>query len=137
MQTRLRGLSLIEVVAFLVVVGAGAALLLPMLRNVMPRSPDATDIIQATHLAQARMELILGQRAVGGYSAMSDPCIPAAGAPAICTAPAGFNFAVSGVSPVVPWPANTDTTLFKQITVQVTGPSGATLSQIDAVVANY
>jgi hypothetical protein len=133
------GLSLIEVVAFIVIVGAGAVVVVRMLPNVMSRGPDSSDIVRATHLAQTRMELILGQRIKNGFSAMSDPCVPAAGAPAQCTPPTGFTVSAS----IQQW-QTFPLTQYKQITVQVTAvsppsslPNNSTLSQMDSVVANY
>ena len=129
---RSAGLTLVEIVAFLVVVSVGAWALLPMLRNVMPRDADANDIIRATHLAQSRMELILGQRDAAGFPP-ADPC--AGGTPpAICTPPAGLAVAVNLAQPWQAFPL----TQYRRITVTVSSTAlGATLAQIDAVAGSY
>jgi Tfp pilus assembly protein PilV len=129
------GFSLVEVIAFLIVMGVGAAALLPMFRNVLPRSLDSSEIVRATHLAQSRMELILAQRAASGFSGINDPC-QAANPPA-CAVPSGYSLTVLGVPTALAWPVNTDSTQFRLITVRVTGPSGATNSELSAVAAQY
>ena len=129
------GLTLVEVIAFLIVVGIAAAALLPMFRNVLQRAPDANEIVRATHLAQSRLELILAQRSSAGYSGLNDPC--QASNPPACTVPGGFSLTVLGVPAVLAWPVNTDTTQFRLISVRVTGPSGTVVSELSAVAAAY
>ena len=129
------GLSLVEVVVTLVVLSIATTALLPMVRNVLPRSPDSSEVVRATHLAQSRMELILGQRAAGGFSGVNDPC--QAAAPVACVVPTGYSITVLGIPTALTWPANTDTSQFRLITVRVAGQNGTLLSKLDAVIANY
>lgn len=129
------GLTLVEVIAFLIVAGVAAAALMPMFRNVLQRSPDSNEIVRATHLAQSRMELILAQRVSAGYSGINDPC-QAANPPA-CAVPGSFSLTVLGVPTVLAWPVNTDTSQFRLITVRVTGPSGTVAAELSAVAAAY
>jgi hypothetical protein len=70
------------------------------------------------------MDLILGQRAINGFSSFSDPCP----GPSICTAPSGFTVSSSIANN---W--NGDTA-YKVITVTVSGNGNASLQ---ALVANY
>src|SRR5450830_1639346 len=81
-----RGVSLIELIAFIVIMGISVVALLSMYRAVLPRGATPAEITVATHLAQERMELLLGQRIVDGYSTvgLNDPCVGGT-PPAICT----------------------------------------------------
>jgi prepilin-type N-terminal cleavage/methylation domain-containing protein len=134
-QRRQFGLTLVEVVVTIIVLGIAATALLPMFSNVLTRSPDSSEIVRATYLAQSRMELILGQRATAGYSGVNDPC--QAVVSIACAGHSGYSLTVIGMPAVVAWPVNTDTTRFRLVTVRVTGQSGSILSQLDAVIANY
>lgn len=129
-----RGFSLIEVVVFVVVVSAAAVALMSALGRVVPRGVTAVQLTQASQLALERMELIVGQRAVLGYSSTAlDPC-PSALIP--CTQLAGFTVAVAGVNPVVGW-SGLNTNSFRQITVTVSNQAGAALASEVSVLANY
>lgn len=130
-----RGLTLVEMVAFLIVVGVGAAAMMPMIRNVLPRAADPSEVTRAIHLAQSRMELIAGQRALAGFSGLNDPC--QAASPLACAVPSGYSLTVLGLPAVQAWPANSDTWRFRLITVQVTGPDGGVLSTMNHVMGNY
>jgi hypothetical protein len=126
-----RGVTLIELIAFIVIMGIASMTLLSMYRAVLPRGVTPAEISVATQLAQERMELILGQRAVVGYSPLVDPC--AASAAAVCTAPAGY-----GVSSVIVggW-SGIPVTTYREIGVTVLGPDGTQHARLSAVVANY
>lgn len=130
-----RGLTLVEMVAFLIVVGVGAAAMMPMIRNVLPRAADPGEVTLAIHLAQSRMELIIGQRALSGFSGLNDPCQSAS--PPACVVPSGYSLTVVGLPLVQAWPVNTDTLRFRLVTVQVNGPDGSVLSTLNHVVGNY
>jgi Tfp pilus assembly protein PilV len=101
-----RGVSLIELIAFIVIMGIAVVALLSMYRAVLPRGVTPAQITLATQLAQERMELILGQRIVDGYSTavLSDPCVGGP-IPAICTnqfTPTGlYSIIVTGINPAV------------------------------------
>ena len=128
-----RGVSLIELIAFIVIMGISVTALLSMYRAVLPRGATPAQITLATQLAQERMELILGQRVARGYSPVVslDPCPGAA----ICTPPSGYSVIVSGANPPVLWSGVTGN--YREIGVRVTGPDGKQLASLSAVIANY
>jgi Tfp pilus assembly protein PilV len=128
-----RGVSLIELIAFIVIMGIAAVALLSMYRAVLPRGATPAEITLATQLAQERMELILGQRAARGYSPVAslDPCP----GPAICTPTTGYSVIVSGASPPVLWSDVSGN--YRQVGVRVMGPDGNQLASLSAVIANY
>jgi Tfp pilus assembly protein PilV len=128
-----RGVSLIELIAFIVIMGISVTALLSMYRAVLPHGATPEEITLATQLAQERMELILGQRAARGYSPVVslDPCP----GPAICTPTTGYSVIVAGVSSPVLWSDVTGN--YRQIGVRVLGPDGNQLASLSAVIANY
>ena len=129
-----RGFTLVEMIAFIVIVGIAAVALFRMFSQTLPRIPTPAQLAQAAQLAQERMELILGRRGVVSYAALNDPCVGGT-PPAICTTTFGYTVAVNGVSSVVAWNGN-PTADFKLVTVTVS-LGGTQLAQSDAVVANY
>ena len=136
-----RGLTLIELIAFIVIMGISAVALLSMYRAVLPRGATPAQITLASQLAQERMELLLGQRAAFGYSTtvLTDPC--AGGTPpSICTnqfAPAGlYSIIVTGVNPPVQW-SGFSVDSYRMLGVKVLGPDGNQLADISAVIGNY
>jgi len=140
---RSRGLTLIELVVFIVIVGIAAFALLGSFRALLPRSPTAAQLTQATQLAQERVELILGQRnsplAGRGYNNTVDldPCN--VGTPNVCTNTLGFAVTSAGTGTVpgswLQWNGN-PTTNYKLVTVTV--KLGApTLATQSAVLSNY
>ena len=126
-----RGVTLVELIIFIVIMGISAVALLSMYRAVLPHGVTPAQITLATQLAQERMELILGQRAASGYSPIVDPCP----GPAICTPTAGYSVIVSGVNPPVLWSDVTGN--YRQIGVRVLGPDGNQRANLLAVIANY
>jgi Tfp pilus assembly major pilin PilA len=125
------GVTLIELIAFIVIMGISVIALLSMYRAVLPRGITPAELTLATQLAQERMELILGQRIAGGYSPLADPC--AASAAAVCAPTSGYT-----VSSVIAggW-GGSPVTSYKEIGVTVWGPDGTQHAQLSAVVANY
>jgi prepilin-type N-terminal cleavage/methylation domain-containing protein len=136
-----RGLTLIEVIVFIVIMGISAVALLSMYRAVMPRGSTPAQITVATQLAQERMELLLGQRAIYGYSTavLTDPCVSGT-PPAICTnqyTPSGlYSIVVTGVNPAVPW-GGYGTDSYRMLGVTVLGPGGGQLASLSALIGNY
>ena len=128
-----RGVTLIELIAFIVIMGISVVALLSMYRAVLPRGATPAEITLATQLAQERMELILGQRAARGYSPVLslDPC-PAA---AICASTSGYAVSSNGASPPVLWSDVSGN--YREIGVKVLGPDGNQLANLSAVIANY
>ncbi len=135
-----RGVSLIELIAFIVIMGISVTALLSMYRAVLPRGSTPSEITLATQLAQERMELILGQRVASGYSTavLTDPCVGGA-PPAICTnqyPPTGlYSIVVTGINPAVQWSGTANT--FRMFGVTVLGPDRNQLANLSAVIANY
>jgi Tfp pilus assembly protein PilE len=133
-----KGVTLVELIAFLVVVSIGAVALLGSYRNILPRAPTPAGITRASLLAQERMELIVGQRTGLGYSSTAlDPC-PGTQPP--CVTVIGFTVSVSGVSSVVGWPSDTapNRLLNRIITVTVTDSStNIQLAQQQTILSNY
>ena len=140
---RSRGLTLIELVVFIVIVGVAAFALLGSFGAMLTRSPTAAQLTQAMQLAQERMELILGQRnspAAGrGYNNTVDldPCN--VGAATVCTSTFGYTVssAGTGTAPAswVQWNGN-PTTNYKLVTVTVK-LGGITLATQSTVLSNY
>jgi Tfp pilus assembly protein PilV len=126
-----RGVSLIELIAFIVIMGISVTALLSMYRAVLPHGATPEEITLATQLAQERMELILGRRVASGYSPLVDPCPGAA----ICTPTTGYSVIVTGITPPVLWSDVTGD--YRQIGVRVVGPDGKQLAGLSAVIANY
>jgi hypothetical protein len=141
-----RGVSLIELIAFIVIMGISVVALLSMYRAVLPRGDTPSEITLATQLAQERMELILGQRfssIPGTYSSLAlDPCVGAA-SPVICTnqftPPGLYSIIVTGINPAVQFAGFSplSTNFFRALGVNVLGPDGTQLANLSAVIANY
>ena len=135
-----RGVTLIELIAFIVIMGIASMALLSMYRAVLPRGATPSQITIATQLAQERMELILGKRVADGYSTtvLTDPCVGGT-PPAICTnqfTPSGlYSVVVVGISPALQWSGTTNT--YRMLGVQVLGPDGNQFANLSAVIANY
>jgi type II secretory pathway pseudopilin PulG len=124
-------------VVFIVIVSLAAYALFRSFGSLLPRSPSAAQLTQATQLAQERMELILGQRDVQTYNngVDLDPCNR--GGPASVCASA-FTVTSAGTAPGAPvaWPPNPATANYKLVTVTVK-LGGVTLAQQSAVLSNY
>ena len=136
-----RGVTLIELIAFIVIMGISVTALLSMYRAVLPRGATPAEITLATQLAQERMELILGQRVASGYSTvvLTDPCVGGT-PPAICTSqftPTGlYSIIVVGINPAVQF-SGLSTNSYRMLGVKVLGPDGNQLANLSAVIANY
>jgi hypothetical protein len=131
-----RGVTLIELIAFIVIMGIASMTLLGMYRAVLPRGATPAEITLATQLAQERMELILGQRAANGYSPLADPC-GGGTPPAICTQLGLYSVIVRGVASPVPWSVSPVVGAYREVGVTVLGPDGIQHANLSAVMANY
>jgi len=128
------GATLVELIAFLVIVSIGAVALLGSYWNILPRAPTPAQITQATLLAQERLELISAQRSILGFGSLAlDPC--RSSAVGVCTPPRGFSIQVVGDNALVAWLSNPATT-HRQVTVEVSA-SGTRLARQITVFTNY
>ena len=142
-----RGVSLVELVVFIVIIGIVAAALIAGMAAAVRSAPVPRAMHQGLQLAQGRMELILAQRErldfPGFTSATFDPCQPPGGAQEACLAPAGYAATAcfyTGAGTCGFGAANTCQSAdvnYKCVRVRVTGSDGSTLAQLDAMVANY
>ncbi len=122
------GVTLVELVAFIVVASLLATGLIAAFTSAMKDTPKSNEITQALQLAQERMELILAYKKSKGFTALVDPCTLAS-PPAQCTnIPSGYSVSVPAFTN---WNGSTE---YKTITVDVTGLQAITLT---AVVASY
>jgi len=134
-RRRLRAFTLVELIVLIVIMGIAGYALLSMFRETLPRSPTPSQLTQAAHCAQERMELILGRRLVLPFNSTAlDP----SGA-ATCPANAALNVTVTGVNPVAAgaWAVDGNTGRYRLIRVQITDAAGAQLAEQHALLANY
>ena len=149
------GFSLVEVVAFIVIVGIIATAIVSIFGAGVRSAPESRNITLAKQLAQSRMELILARKRVVGFACFTDiavgnrrfdPCsdAPLAGSCPLttameppphsaCTPPTGFTITTALDSAT----CNGGDANYKCITVTVTGPSGAQLAELQSWVVNY
>ncbi len=140
-MSRLRGFTLVELLVFIVILGFAAYALFRSFGSVLPRSPSAAQLTQATQLAQERMELILGQRDVQTYNNAVDldPCNRVGTLPNVCTNTFGYAVSSQGTAAAVgswlAWNGN-PTANYKLVSVTVS-LGGITLAKQSAVLSNY
>lgn len=143
-----RGISLVELIVFIVITGIVVAGLISGMATALRSAPVPKVMHQGLQLAQGRMELILAQRKrldfSGFTSATFDPCQPPGGAQEACLAPAAYTVVTpcfyTGAATCGFGAANicqSGDVNYKCVRVRVTGPDGTTLAQVDAMVANY
>ena len=142
-----RGVSLVELVVFIVITGIVAAALIAGMAAAVRSAPVPRAMHQGLQLAQGRMELILAQRKRLGFSGFTsatfDPCQPPGGAQEACLAPAAYAATAcfyTGAGTCGFGAANTcqsGDVNYKCVRVRVTGSDGTTLALVDAMVANY
>ena len=143
-----RGVSLVELVVFIVITGIVAAALIAGMAAAVRSAPVPRAMHQGLQLAQGRMELILAQRSLpagfAGFTAATfDPCAPPGGAQEACLAPAVYAATAcfyTGAGTCGFGAANTcqsGDANYKCVRVRVTGSDGSTLALVDAMVANY
>lgn len=135
-STTQAGVSLVELVIFIVIMAIAAVIVLRTFFDAIGRSPSAGQITQATQLAQERMELILAQRRVKGYSTVSDPCFGSGTPPAICGNAAARGYTILQAT-ITTWPVISNINQYRQITVTVNGPTGTQLAEVTTVVGLY
>ena len=144
------GVSLIELVVFIVITAVAVVGLVAGMSSVVRTAPMPKEMHQGLQLAQGRMELILAQRSpsrldfAGFTAAAFDPCAPPGGAQEACLAPTNYTVVApclyTGAGTCGFGAANTcqgGDVNYKCVRVRVTGPQGATVAELEAMVANY
>ena len=149
---RQAGVTLIELIAFIVIIGIIATALVSIFGAGVRGAPEAKNITKAKQLAQSRMELILARKRVVGFACFTDvgvndkrfdPCsdAPASGSCPVetastqpaCAPPTGFTITTILDSAT----CNGGDTNYKCVTVTVTGPNGSQLTELKTWVVDY
>lgn len=143
-------MTLIEVIAFIIIVGLLVSGLIGGFSTTMRGSGAPKQVTQALQVAQERMELIRARKDVVGFACFTgtrfDPCtaaalvgscpaMPASAHPA-CNAATTFGFTVTPVLDETGACMGGDVN-YKCITVTVTDTGGTKLSELQSAVANY
>jgi len=142
------GVSLIEMIVFIVVTAVVVVGLVAGMSAAVRTAPQPRAMHQGLQLAQGRMELILAQRSrldfAGFTSVTFDPCAPPGGAQEACLAAPTYAVVApcfyTGAGTCGFGAANTckgGDVNYKCVRVRVTGPDGATVAELDAMVSNY
>jgi type II secretory pathway pseudopilin PulG len=141
MKTRFhtRGVTLVELIAFVVIVGVLVSGLIGGFSATMRGSGTPKQMTQALQYAQERMELIRAQKDRLGFSGFTaatfDPCLTGSTHPA-CTSIPGYTVTVSPLDVTGACMGNDAN--YKCITVTVTdATTSAQLAQLISAVANY
>ena len=126
-----RGVTLVELIAFIVIVSVIVAGLMAAFSNSLRGTGTTKHVTQAIQMAQERTELILGQKHRLGFTAFNastyDPCLIAATPPEACTV-IDSRFAVTSSLAI-----NTSSA---DITVTATGPDSISVP-IQTRVTDY
>ncbi|MEW6330518.1 MAG: type II secretion system protein [Pseudomonadota bacterium] len=143
---RSQGVTLIELIAFIVIIGVLISGLASGFSTAMRGGNVSREVTQALQLAQERMELIRARKDVVGFACFTgtryDPCQAAALAGSCLAMPAATHPACNSTLGYTVTAALDETTCmggdtnYKCITVTVSG-GGGTLSRLQAAVANY
>lgn len=118
------GFSLIELIVFILIIGLASSAVLAAFQTILQKSPTGNHETTAIALAQERMDLILSQRRIQGFSSFIDPCVSGS-PPSICTALTGYSITASIASITISGDFN-----YKIITVTVSGLGDASLKTI-------
>jgi type II secretory pathway pseudopilin PulG len=145
-----RGVTLVELIAFIIIVGLLVSGLIGGFSTTMRGSGVPKQATQALQLAQERMELIRARKDAVGFACFTgtrfDPCtlaaaagscplMPASTHPA-CSAATTYSYAVTPVLDETGACMGGDTN-YKCITVTVNDASGARFAELKTAVANY
>lgn len=142
-----RGVTLIELVAFIVIISVVVAGLMTGISTTLRGSGTPKQMTQALQLAQERMELIRARKDVVGFACFTgtryDPCQAAAVAGSCTAYTASTHPACNSTLGFTVTPALDETGAcmggdvnYKCITVTVTG-SGSTWATLNTFVTNY
>jgi prepilin-type N-terminal cleavage/methylation domain-containing protein len=124
-----KGFTLIEMVIFIAIISLIGVSLLQGINQAILYSHMPTRGTEASFLANARMQVILMNRQINGYTSLSDPCTTTP-ALAICT-PLSTYASNNGFTVSTPTISGSNP---KSITLSVTGAGNAT---INANTYNY
>lgn len=131
---RQRGVTLIELVVFIIIVGVIVSSLAAGFSSTLKGSTLPIQMTQALQIAQGRLELSLARKPVLGFAGFTtatfDPCALPAGTQQGCLTPIGYT-----VAPNLSNDWNGDTN-YKIITIEVSDAQGK-LAKLMALVANY
>lgn len=119
MKKQMQGFSLIELVIFIVVMGLALSSIFLAFTTALQKSVTVNPQTTANELATMRMNIILGQKHITGFSAFTDIC-PAASVCAVNPAITGY----STTSTITTYTVGSDSN-YKLITVTTTGPQNA------------
>lgn len=121
-----QGFSLIELIIFIILLSIGIGVLIPLV--VTSRYVHRIDRqTEALELAQQRMELILTQKNINGFSNFIDPC-PESSPHTVCSIPSNYTVTATIAND---WLGDSD---YKVITVTTSGDGNALLQTL---VADY
>lgn len=126
------GFSLIELVVFIVVIGLAVGGVFLAFSTALQKNPLINPQTTANELASARMDIIIGQRRINGFSTLSDPCVSSP--PAVCTVPAAITgYTISSAISTISIGGDSN---YKLIIVTVTGPQNSK-AEVKTLVASY
>ena len=84
-----KGFTLIEVVIFIVILGIASAGILLSFETALRATPENSRASMALNLTQGRINIILGQYYLKGYSSFSDICTSRS--TGVCALPSGYS----------------------------------------------
>lgn len=120
---RQQGLTLIEIILFIVVLGVAGVALLATLSAPLTGAGSQTEAVTAAQVAQARMEVVLGYKRKNGFpeNGLCDPDPDPCPGPNACDTPPGWSASTSCEA----WSQNGDTSQYQVFVVSAEGPEGA------------
>lgn len=127
------GLTLVELVFFIVITGILALTALAGIRTVLRSSRIIKDNSAAVLAASRCMDWFIGQRSTSGFGT-SCPTSDNTTTPAFCLVPTGYTISTRVSCTILSTYGDAGVANFKTVSVTVDGPSRAALSTI---IANY
>ena len=116
-----QGQTLIELVVFIVIIGIVLAASITTFQTVLRYNNKSGNILTASQLANARMNIIIQQRRINGFNNISDPC--SSGSLAACS---GLNTFATNNGYVVASTISAISGGARTVTVTVSGTGSAT-----------
>ncbi|OGT50708.1 MAG: hypothetical protein A3E84_00305 [Gammaproteobacteria bacterium RIFCSPHIGHO2_12_FULL_42_13] len=123
------GFSLVELVVFIVVIGVALTGVMLAFTTALESGTSANPQTLATQLASARMDIILQQRRVNGFTSFNDPCVSSP--PAVCPSLSGYAISSTITTYTISGDAN-----YKLVDVTVSGPQNAYVN-LKSLVGKY